>query len=192
MGGDTDSEPADGTLQRRLPFPLSTRPWATLQESERGFFSFEDDDLPLHPDDAAQIALLDPIDAAKVYSWASATVPPGWPDAGRPFDDETRLNVQDCWNDEGRRDAVRRWLANRGVPSGSTVYLLYDPTRIVETTWQMVVRYWDAFAWSVGFAMVVVDPTLRWACCFHHEEVITFGRNPSSAPPARPGGQCPT
>lgn len=47
---------------------------------------------------------------------------------------------------------------------------------VVQTTWRMVVRYWDAFAWSVGFKMIAVDQTLRWACCFHDEELIVFGR----------------
>jgi hypothetical protein len=38
-----------------------------------------------------------------------------------------------------------------------------------------VVRYWDAFAWNVGDAMIAVDHTLGWACCFHHEEFFVFG-----------------
>ena len=44
-------------------------------------------------------------------------------------------------------------------------------------THPLVVRYWDAFAWPVGYAMLAVDHTLQWACCFHHEDVIAFGTN---------------
>lgn len=171
---------AEAALEQRLPFPVSARPWASLSEPERAFFCFDDDYLPLHPNHAAKIGLLTSADAVKVTDWAFGTIPPGWPERGARFGREEHLNVQDCWNDERRRDDVREWLSQRGVPFATVVYLVYD-NWVVETTWQMVVRYWDAFAWSVGYAMVAVDHTLQWACCFHHEEFIHFGRFPAAA-----------
>jgi hypothetical protein len=163
-------------VEQRLPFPVSARPWPELPERDRSFFSFADDYLPLHPHHAAQITLLDPADAGRVTDWAFAAIPPGWPDlTDQRFEHEHQRSVRGCWDDAGRRAEVRRWLADRGVPFRRTAYLLYAPHRVVQATWRMVVRYWDAFAWSVGYAMVAVDHTLQWACCFHHEDMIVFG-----------------
>ncbi|QDT71676.1 hypothetical protein I41_08360 [Lacipirellula limnantheis] len=176
-------------MEKHLPFPVSARPWESLSEPERDFFCFQDNYLPLHRNHASKIGLLSSADAARVCEWAFATVPLGWPDTGRWFQHEEQLNIQDCWNDERRRADVRQWLSDRHVPFATTVYLLYERDRVVETNWQMVVRYWDAFAWSVGFAMVTVDDTLQWACGFHHEEVIVLGqqRPPHNPPMHRTG-----
>jgi hypothetical protein len=171
-------------VDQRLPFPVSTRPWAELSERDRSFFSFDDDYLPLHLNHAAQIGLLAPADAGRVVAWAFAAIPPGWPEhTDQRFEHEERLSIGASWNDETRRAEVRRWLFGRGVPFRRTVYLLYERDQVVQTTWRMVVRYWDAFAWSVGYAMVAVDHTLQWACCFHHEDVIVFGSRGKPASP---------
>ena len=74
----------------------------------------------------------------------------------------------------GRRAEVRQWLYARGVPFRRVVSLIYERNRVVRTTWGMVVRYWDAFTWSAGYAMYAVDHTQQWAC-FHHESVVVFG-----------------
>jgi len=162
-------------VDQRLPFTISTRLWSELSDRDRGFFC-GDDYLPLHPQHAAQIGLLAQADATRLASWAFSAIPPGWPDrTDERFKHEELLNVSDCWNDEARRVDVTRWLFNRGIPFRQTVYLLYERDQAVQTTWRMVVRYWDAFAWSVGYAMVAVDHTLQWACCFHHEDVFVFG-----------------
>jgi hypothetical protein len=165
-------------VEQRLPFSVSTRPWRELPERDRSFFSFGDDYLPLPHSHADQISLVVPGDAERVSVWAFSAIPPGWPDrTDQRFEREERLSVSGCWNDASRRAEVRRWLFDRGIRFRQTVYLLYERDRVVQTTWRMVVRYWAAFAWSVGYAMVVVDHTLQWACCFHHEDVIVFGSN---------------
>jgi hypothetical protein len=147
-----------------------------LPDSDRNFFSFADEYLPLHPNHAAQISLLTPADAGRLAAWAYSAIPPGWPDrTEQRFEREEQLRVSGCWDDTNRSAEVRRWLFDRGIPLSRTVYLLYRRDQVVQVTWRMVVRYWDAFAWSVGYAMVAVDHTLQWACCFHHEEVIVFG-----------------
>lgn len=163
-------------MQQQLPFPVSVRLWNDLPENDRSFFCFGGDNLPLHPNHAAQIGLLAPADAVRLCEWAFAAVPPGWPDrTEQRFEYEAKLFVRDGWNDPSRHSDVRQWLFDQGVPLRRTVYLMYERDRVVQVTWRMVVRYWDAFAWSVGYAMVAVDHTLRWACCFHHEEVFVFG-----------------
>jgi hypothetical protein len=162
-------------VDHRLPFMVSGRPWPELSEKDRDFFC-DDDYLPLSPNHAAQIALLAPGDNVRLASWALDALPPGWPDgAEQRFASEELLRIHECWNDPAGGDKVRRWLFDRGIPFRRTVYLIYAQDRVVQTTWRMVVRYWDAFAWSVGYAMVAVDHTLEWACYFHHEDVIVFG-----------------
>jgi hypothetical protein len=163
-------------MDGHLPFGVSRRPWSELTEAEREFFSFDDEYLPLHPNHAAQIAVLDPADGTRVASWAFAAIPTGWPDrTDQRFEFEEHRRLDDSWDDPVRRAEVRDWLFRRGLPLRRTVYLLYERDRVVETTWRMVIRYWDAFAWCVGYAMFAVDHTLEWACCFHHEDVIVFG-----------------
>lgn len=163
-------------MEQCLPFPVTVRPWDALPEHERGFFYFDDDYLPRHPNHAAQIGLLVPTDANRVIEWAFSAIPYGWPDrTEHRFEQEAQLGIRDSWTDAARRAEVRRWLFERGIPFRRVVYLLYEHGRVVQASWRMVVRYWDAFAWSVGYAMVAVDHTLQWACCFHHEDVIVFG-----------------
>lgn len=167
-------------MEQRLPFPVTVRPWEELTESDRSFFCFSDEYLPLHPNHVAQFGLLIPTDAARVSSWAFSSIPPGWPDrADHRFQHEAQFIVRDCWDDAGRRADVRQWLFERRIPLRRVVYLMYERDRVVQTTWKMVVRYWDGLCWSVGYAMVAVDHTLQWACCFHHEDIIVFGTHDS-------------
>jgi hypothetical protein len=160
----------------QLPFAVSSRSWSELSEEERDFFCFEDEYLPLHPNHAAQIALLIPDDARRLTSWLFSAVPEAWSEwnrTSRRFKSKDSLSIRESWNTAGVAK-VRRWLFNCGIPLQRVVYLIYEPNRVVQTTWRMLVRYWDAFAWSVGIAMVAVDHTLQWACVFHHEDVIRF------------------
>jgi hypothetical protein len=122
----TPGRPAEGFVVEQV-FPVSVRSWDELADHERGFFCFQDEYLPLHPNHAAQIGLLSHADATRVWSWAFETLPPRWPDCiEQPFAYIERCYVIDSWNDAGRRGAVRRWLFQRGVPFKRVVYLLYD------------------------------------------------------------------
>lgn len=163
-------------MERRLPFPVLVRCWDESPEHDRSFFCFDDESLPLRPAHAAQIGLIKGADAERLSAWAFSSIPPGWPDRtdGR-FAHQEQLSVQDCWEDPVRQREVRTWLFERRVPFRRIVYLIYDRNIVVETNWKMVVRYWNAFAWSVGYAMFAVDHTLNWACCFHHEDLFVFG-----------------
>ncbi len=162
-------------MQQEQPFPVPTRFWPDLSERDRSFFC-GDHYLPLPASHAGQIALVLPPDNSRLAAWAFSGIPPGWPDRrGAGFEHQALLNVADCWDDTARRADVTRWLFNHGIPFRQTVYLVYERDRVVQTTWRMVVRYWDAFAWQVGYAMLAVDHTLQWACCFHHEEMFVFG-----------------
>jgi hypothetical protein len=164
--------PSDG-----LPFSVSTRSWEELNESERSFFCFQDEYLPLHPNHGAQIHLLLKEDANRFTNWVWSSIPSKWPEPMEYFKYNESLVIQDSWNDETARTKVKRWLYDKNIPLKQTVYLLYNKDHVVQTTWRMVIRYWDAFAWLISYQMIVVNHTLSWACCFHHEDIIIFGHN---------------
>ncbi|MCC9658798.1 hypothetical protein [Rhodopirellula halodulae] len=96
--------------------------------------------------------------------------------------------TDESWNTDDGVQSVRQWLHDRDVPYQTTVYMFYDRRMILTMPWRLLVKYWDAFAWSVGYAMVATDSSCQWACMFHHENVIEFGcytkkrTEPSDAP----------
>ena len=161
------------TMAGQLPFPIRSRTWSELSERERGVFCFDDDDLPLPATHAAQIALLDADHAKLTSAWLFSALPSRWP---RPdFTDEITLRIDDKWNSVEGVQTVRQCLHGRGITYARQVYLIYDWERVVQMPWKLVVRYWDAVASLVGVAMITMDHTRQWACCFHHEDVIIFG-----------------
>lgn len=159
-----------------LPFPIEVRPWPELSAMERSSFGFRVDDPPLPPRDASRIGLVVGDDATRLAGWAFSSIPPGWPDGSEAYSaiDES-IYVGHVRGDDELQRSVRRWLFDRRVPFGQTVYLVYPCDVVVRTTWKLVVRHWEAFARSVGYAMMAVGDDLRWACCFHHEGWFVFG-----------------
>jgi hypothetical protein len=83
------------------------------------------------------------------------------------------LSTSESWRRIQDVQATREWLHQRGVPYSTNIYLVYGEA-IVATEWKILVKYWDAFAWSVGFAMLALNESKSWVCEFHHEDVITF------------------
>ena len=146
--------------------------WDDLSPGERSFF-VGDNYLPLPQSHANRIAVLRG-NAARDFIKEALYEVPGYSHAATSkFTSEKTVQLTDVWNDESRIQEVREWLYRSGIPYSTSVFLLYDNV-VVLTDWKIVVRYWDAFAWSVGVEMVVVDSTKSWVCSFHHEEAITF------------------
>lgn len=149
-------------------------PWAELREAQRSFF-VGDEYLPLPEMHAERIKVLFGANAASFNTLALQQIPDYSRHIQHEFKYEQTCLTHELWNEQGVAQ-VREWLFKTGVPFSTLVYLLYDAPRVVSTEWKILVRYWDAFAWSVGMAMVVVDDTISWFCEFHHEDVITFKR----------------
>ena len=84
--------------------------------------------------------------------------------------------LDNVWGDQTKIAAVRDWLYQAGVPFSTQVFLLRHE-EVVATDWKTLVRYWDAFARSVGVEMLIIDHTKSWLCTFHHEQVLTFMRH---------------
>jgi hypothetical protein len=83
----------------------------------------------------------------------------------------------------GGEGETRKWLHRRGVPYADPALLLPlfgaadDPA--VLTTWKMVVKY-AAVLFSRD-DLVVVGEKADWCLHYHHDEVLTFARDPDYA-----------
>lgn len=157
-----------------LPFPVSGRSWSELSEKERFFFCYDEDILS--SDHMRKIKLAKPPDSEILFEWAMSSLPDEWPDGSERYSNEDRLSLDGMWDNELSILEVQQWLRATGIPEDREVYLMYSRDRVVCTTWELVILYWYAFAWSVGFAMISVDHTRQWACCFHHEDTVIFGK----------------
>ncbi|MDB2687399.1 hypothetical protein N9Y42_09330 [Mariniblastus sp.] len=163
-------------MTAKLPFEIKTIPWDRLTESQRGFFCFQDDYLPLPREHALLIYRLTSESSRRVWKWLGPTLPAGWPESEPHFPTETILHLDhDSWNSDIGRQTVRQWLHNLGIAYSSDVFLVYESDQIIRMPWKLVVRYWDALGWSVNYSMIALDHTRQWACCFHHENAIVCG-----------------
>lgn len=148
------------------------RKWNSLSEAERDFF-VGDEYLPLDESHAERIEVLLGKEARGFIKEALCKAPGYSYAATSTCVQEKSIALADVWNDQIGIQGVRDWLHQTGVPLSSRVFLLYD-TAVVSTDWEIVVAYWDAFAWSVGVEMIALDESKSWVCSFHHEDVITF------------------
>ncbi len=149
--------------------------WDSLSEQQRSFFC-GDDYLPLPPSHAACISRLHGIRAVEFIRLALYQLPKYSPTALSDFKQKHVMLLEDVWGSQTKIAAVRDWLYQAGVPFSTQVFLLRHE-EVIATDWKILVLYWDAFAWSVGVEMLVVDQTKSWLCAFHHEQVITFMRH---------------
>ncbi|MEC7121096.1 MAG: hypothetical protein VXW65_14510 [Pseudomonadota bacterium] len=143
--------------------------WDALSERQRSFF-YGDDYLPLPASHAARISRLHGIRAVEFIRLALYQMPNNTSFALTDFKHEQVMLLEGVWGDQARITAVRDWLYQTGMPFSTQVFLLRHE-EVIATDWKTLVRYWDAFAWSVG-----VDQTKSWLCAFHHEQVMTFMR----------------
>lgn len=162
-----------GTSHMNLDdFAPHFKAWDELSEEDRWFFVGEEY-LPLDKSHAERISVLQSSEARELTRRLLYGVPGYSSVASSTFNHEESIHLEDVWGDEPKIQEVRDWLYRRGVPYSRRVYLLYD-NLVVAADWKILVRYWDAFAWSVGVEMVALDSTKSWVCSFDHEQVITF------------------
>lgn len=148
--------------------------WDLLTEQQRSFF-WGEDYLPLPPSHAARISRLHGIRAVEFIRLALYQLPNYSLAALTDFKHKQVVLLEDVWGDQTKIAEVRDWLYQTSVPFSTQVFLLRHE-EVIATDWKTLVLYWDAFAWSVGVEMLVVDQTKSWLCTFHHEQVITFMR----------------
>ena len=149
------------------------RDWNDLSEKDKGFF-IGDDYLPLSDDVAERISIIKHQEARDFKKEALLNVPGFSSSTVLSYKSEEWVSLENAWGNKDETQKIREWLHNRGIPYRTTVYLLYDNSVVVKTDWKTLVKFWDAFSWSVGMAMLVVDLSKRWLCEFHHENVLTF------------------
>ena len=163
-------------MDSEIPIEIESPGWDDLSDSDRDFFCFQDEYLPLPSDHAAQIQRLKPDVARRIWRWLGPSLPSGWPESEPHFENQSVFRLDDGnWNTYEGVQTVRQWLHDRGISYSTDVFLVYKADQIIRMPWKLLVRYWNALAWSVGYSMIAMDHTRQWACCFHHENVIVFG-----------------
>lgn len=163
-------------MHNQLPFEIESISWGELSDSQRDFFCFEDQYLPLPKEHALQIQRLTAGSAKRIWPWLSSSLPKGWPASEHRFSSQITYQLDsNSWNSDDGMQAVRQWLHELGIPYSLDIFLVYESNKIVRMPWKLVIKYWNALSWSVGHSMIAMAQTRQWACCFHHEEVIKFG-----------------
>jgi len=143
--------------------------WDDIPDRERNFsFVQENFSVPIfHLEQIRRVAPKSAHQLGKWFRWYSE-------DLRFPYESIFQLK-DEHWNTDVGIQAVRKWLHECNVPYAQQVFLFYDNDRVFSLPWKLLIRYWDVFAWRVGYAMIVADHTTQWVCCFHHENVIIFG-----------------
>jgi hypothetical protein len=86
-----------------------------------------------------------------------------------PVDHQDKLLKED--------QKVKKWLYQRGIPFSAPVFLTYDSSTAVLTTWKMLVRHWRLFYYSISDDLTVCDSSMTWCLLFFHEHELFFGTN---------------
>jgi len=72
---------------------------------------------------------------------------------------------------------VKKWLYQRGIPFAAPVFLSYDNSNAVLTTWKMLIRHWRLFYYPISDDLTVWDESMNWCLLFFHEHELHFGTN---------------
>ena len=159
------------SIQEAFPEVSIGRSFDELSEKERAFF-VGDHYLPLDASHCERIRLLAREDALKLWSWMPFKHRVFGASGNSLFNDIDSIRLE--WNADEDPE-VRDWLFKRGIPFAREVFILHHDRRtVIRTDWKMLVRYWDAFSWSVGVEALVIDRSVSWCCRLHHESVLVF------------------
>ncbi|MFB9842550.1 hypothetical protein [Mucilaginibacter ginsenosidivorans] len=77
---------------------------------------------------------------------------------------------------------TKKWLYKRGFPFDKPVYLSWQPDLAMIIPWELLIKYFDAFYYSIADDLTVIDQNLNWALLFFHEHEIYFGSNEKYTP----------
>jgi hypothetical protein len=158
-----------------IDFIPAVTKWSDLAASKRGFAWLEENYGPLPQNQLSSISRVSPDDTVRLNAWLGGLLPQTSMDQlGFPHSDIIRLGDEN-WSTTAGIQAVREWLHARGVPYNTSIYAFYDQDQILVMPWRLLLKYWDVFAWRVGYSMIATDASCQWACMFHHENVIEFG-----------------
>lgn len=78
-------------------------------------------------------------------------------------------------NEEGKQ-ALKKWLFNRGIPFQAWVFVLmeaYETPMLM--TWKMLIKYSDYIFF--GQDTMIFDNTLNWCLVYFHEHKMFFGKD---------------
>lgn len=100
----------------------------------------------------------------------------GW--GNTPFSEQCYKSVEQ-FQYRGNKDALKKWLYQRGLPFKLEVLLLpvfkseSDP--VIMTSWKMVLKYAVTFFSSDN--IIILGSSLSWCLYFHHDGMLYFARD---------------
>lgn len=69
----------------------------------------------------------------------------------------------------------RSWLQGQQPNPSLEVFVFWDKTTALRTTWGIVMEYWDDFFYPSSDNAYVWPETLNWMLAYFHEEQLQFG-----------------
>jgi hypothetical protein len=71
---------------------------------------------------------------------------------------------------------VRRWLRNHGILETDDIFVLWNPTTAVHTTWHIFCSYWDDFCYPSSDDVLIYSAAGDWFAAYAHYETFVVGR----------------
>ena len=111
------------------------------------------------------------------------------------FKHHVTTTIGDSHGDPNEHSRIRKWLYHCEIPFDHQIFLSWQPSWAVRTTWKMLVKYWSSFYYPISDDLTVIDESLQWCVLFHHEHELHFGTNrprlatEQSDPPKSPVGR---
>ena len=87
------------------------------------------------------------------------------------------ITIGDSYENDEEDSRMRKWLYRCALPFDKRVLLCWQPEIAVETTWKIVIKYWNDFYYPSSDDLTVCDESLQSALLFHHSDKVFFGTN---------------
>jgi hypothetical protein len=68
------------------------------------------------------------------------------------------------------------WLRAQQPDLSARIYVSWEASIAVQTTWEIFSGYWDDFCYPSSDDVVVWPESENWALLYHHEQEFQFGR----------------
>ena len=78
-------------------------------------------------------------------------------------------------------EAGANWLRQQHPYPDEPVWLSWEPSCALRTTWGIFLSYWPEFCYPSSDDLIVFPESEAWALLFHHEQEFHFGRRSVNA-----------
>lgn len=89
---------------------------------------------------------------------------------------------------------ISEWLIACHANAETTVFLSWQPSIAISTTWGIFAQYWSEFCYPASDDLIVWSEANSWMLLYHHEELLQFGRRNQHGSTSVPSatGRCAT